>query len=216
MDLFDIVDKMHINPDTLLNQSVNIRANFETGITQSVAFILNGKITRAWTENDAPYMLFGDYANKNHGQLLEPGSYFLEARAYSGKQLSGNLIETVNVAFEVVTNTIFKEDNADTKTNSNIILNQLRDITQGAIRLHPNPATNFIHAEVIDGTAEISKILIYNISGRLVQKYYNTETILQTEGIYKIDTSHLPAGVYLLKAYTNTFSTFHYKLAVKN
>ena len=216
LDLFDIINKMQIPTDSLLKQSVNIRANFDEDVTQSVAFVLNGKITRAWTENDAPYMLFGDLSSKNRGQILEPGQYFLEASAYSGKELSGNLLQTVTVEFEVVVN---PDDNVaidESKVNSNLPLNQLQDLTKGAIKLHPNPATCFINAEITKGNAEISKILIYTVSGSLVKSYHNTETMMVTKGVYKIDTSQLPAGIYLLKAYTNTYSTFHYKLVVKD
>jgi len=214
-DLFDIVDKMHIDADTLLNQAVNIRASFNTDLAQSAGFILNGKITRAWTENEAPYMLFGDNSSKNQGQILQPGTYILEARAYGGKQLSGKLLESVAVEFQVVTSSENK-DGDDPKDGIGNVLNQFQELKKGAIKLHPNPATYFINAEIINSTAEISKILIYNISGSLVQSYSETSTILQDKGVYKIDTANLPAGIYLLKAYTSTFSTFHYKLAVKN
>ncbi|RZW15952.1 MAG: PKD domain-containing protein, partial [Desulfobulbaceae bacterium] len=90
-DLFDIVNNMLISADSIEGQKLNIRANLMTDQAQSVAFILNGEITRTWIENEAPFMLFGDHGSKNQGQLLTPGEYFLEARAYSDIQLGGNL-----------------------------------------------------------------------------------------------------------------------------
>ncbi|MCW5515553.1 DUF5060 domain-containing protein [Muriicola sp. Z0-33] len=214
-DLFKIVDNMLIEEDTLMDQSVNIRADFTMENIQSVAFILNGSITRAWTENEAPYMLFGDHSSKNQGQFLVPGLYTLEARAYSGAQLSGNLLEMVFVAFEVVTNNAANEESVDPKNTNGIPLSQLQDLRKGAIKLHPNPAIDFINAEIIGSEGEISKMLIYDIAGSLVLSYNNTNAIIQSKGVYKIDTSNLPTGVYLLKAYTSTFTTLHYKLVVK-
>lgn len=215
MDLFEIVNNMLIDDDTLISQRINIRADLAADNINSVAFILNGEITRAWTENEAPYMLFGDNSSKNQGQLLAAGNYTLEAMAYSSKYLGGNLLETAKVAFKVADSKGRDQDNGDPKANNSIALNQLQDLNKGAIILHPNPASYYVNAEIIGGAGEISKMLVYNISGSLVQHYYDTNTILEARGVYKIDTSLLPPGVYLLKAYTNTFTTFHYKLVVR-
>jgi PKD repeat protein len=211
-DLLVIRNNMEISADSIVNQKVNIRANLVTDKVQSVAFVLNGVITRAWVENEAPFMLFGDHGAENQGQLLIPGEYFLEARAYSGTGLTGSLLETIVVEFEVVGKTP-KEDRNDSKANT--LQNPLQDLSQGAVILHPNPANYFLNIEIIDSAAKISKILIYDISGSLVQRYLATETILAAKGVYKIDTSVLPAGIYLLKVFTSTFSTLHYKMVVK-
>ena len=214
-ELFELKQNMQIYTDSLPQDRVNIRADIPGEAAKSVRFILNGEITRSWTANKAPFMLFGGHSDNNMGQILPPGHYRLLAEAYSEPALGGRLLEKLKIDFRVIPRADSRTDEGDSLSNLQTEENQLQS-NKNAIRLHPNPASVFINAEIIEGSAELTKLLLYNISGSLVKTYLNPSILLQEEGVYKIDTSTLSSGIYLLKVYTNSFNTYHYKLAVKS
>ena len=192
-DLFKLEDNMVINSETVLNKQVNIRANLTSENTESVAFQLKGPIDRVWTENVAPYALFGDILGDYQGKELPLGRYTLNATAYSGNQLTGTQLSSIFVAFTIT----------DPESKKNGII------------MHPNPAVGYFHAEMINPSDKITEIFIYDIAGGLVYNYSETQQMRIGDGKYKIDTSSLTSGVYLVKVYTNSFDSFHYKLMIK-
>jgi hypothetical protein len=63
-----------------------------------------------------------------------------------------------------------------------------------AIKIYPNPATNILNIE----TSPATDISILDVSGRIVPVKINSEN-----GLYSVDISHLPQGLYLVKTIDN-------------
>ena len=79
-----------------------IRADYDQAASiGSVKLSLTGAKTVNRTENWAPYSLYGDSGSSLHGQSLPAGSYTMTAIAYSGSNLAGNLLATLQVSFTV-------------------------------------------------------------------------------------------------------------------
>ena len=79
-----------------------IRAEYHQAASiGSVKLTLTGAKTVNRTENRAPYSLYGDSGSSLHGESLPAGSYTITATAYSGSNLAGNLLTTLQVSFTV-------------------------------------------------------------------------------------------------------------------
>ncbi|MFL2625655.1 MAG: T9SS type A sorting domain-containing protein [Flavobacteriaceae bacterium] len=63
----------------------------------------------------------------------------------------------------------------------------LQEINYALVKIHPNPATNFL---TISGVNNIDSVKVYSVLGRLEKEVFNT---------HQIDISHLASGVYMVK-----------------
>lgn len=93
-----------IRLSSLPSQNLSIRAFTSPATVGSVRFVLTGPNTYRQTENVVPYVIGGD-TNGNIQPMspaLAPGSYTLQATAYTGSQLSGTAGPTVTIPFTVV------------------------------------------------------------------------------------------------------------------
>lgn len=70
---------------------------------ESVKFELSGPVNKVKTENVAPYALFGNNGNNFLGVDVQPGSYTLRIRAYSGNNRTGTLITDETITFTLTT-----------------------------------------------------------------------------------------------------------------
>lgn len=83
-----------------------------------------------------------------------------------------------------------KIDNVSVTTTDDV-----SDIEVSAsMRLYPNPATEILYI------SEPAQVEIYNLRGELVERY---------ENVYKIDVSHLPAGLYTVRTLTDGKFSIH-------
>ena len=67
----------------------------------SVRLELSGAKTVSRTENYAPWSLYGDTDGEQDGEGLPAGDYVLRATAYAERNLGGDVLETLEVAFTV-------------------------------------------------------------------------------------------------------------------
>ena len=86
-DLFKMKEGGVIDIETFGNRKLNIRVDlidfeFPVGIELSYDFVLTGPINRTWTENFAPYALFGDIKGDYNGKKLPAGDYHLMANDF--------------------------------------------------------------------------------------------------------------------------------------
>lgn len=77
------------------------------------------------------------------------------------------------------------------------------EVTKSKIQIFPNPVSDVIRISGID-TGQTTQI--YNLDGQLIR----AESFDQ-----KIDVSHLPAGVYVLKITTKNFESHEFKFVKK-
>ncbi len=81
--------------------NININAISPYGNTASVYFVVQGPTSRTFTENFAPYALFGNIGEDYNTGLLANGSYTLTATAYSGSNRSGTNLGSTTINFTV-------------------------------------------------------------------------------------------------------------------
>jgi Leucine-rich repeat (LRR) protein len=84
------------------------------------------------------------------------------------------------------TNWIYIDEIASFSTDCSTLA--IEDISMQNINIYPNPTTNLIK---IKSNAIINKIELYDLMGK---------EVLSTKQTNQIDVSHLPSGIYLLKA----------------
>ena len=106
VDLFPINDGDVISLSTLPSVKLSIRANTSPEIVGSVHFELTGPQARAYTDNIAPYSLFGDDGNGNYyfGFWAPPalGTYTLKATPYSLSSAKGTVGIPTTISFTIV------------------------------------------------------------------------------------------------------------------
>jgi hypothetical protein len=85
--------------------NINVRAVPRFTNTASVYFVVQGPTSRTFTENVAPYALFGDINGNYNAGSLANGSYSLTATAYSGRERTGTNLGSTTVTFTVGTTT---------------------------------------------------------------------------------------------------------------
>jgi hypothetical protein len=215
-DLIDMADKMVISLAEIPNKNVNIRANFESAEVESVSISISGPVSRNRIENEPPYMLFGDIDGDYFGQTLVPGSYSLHASAFSNNHLEGTMVSSSALQFTILTPGGNVEDVISVQASNDILVGEDPGFDWHSIKFHPNPADGHVNIQVVDRSTTISKILIYEMDGSLIRGYSKAHDLLLRNGLYKVDISALPTGVYVVKVVTDTFNAFHYRLLVRN
>jgi hypothetical protein len=82
------------------SNKVNIRANTQAG---SVKFVLTGTKNITFTDDAAPFALFGDDGKGNYyyGSYIPEGSYTLTATPYSGTKGTGTAGAPMQVSFKI-------------------------------------------------------------------------------------------------------------------
>ena len=102
-DLMVLADGSTVTLGTLLAPSYGIRAEMGPGAAPgSVRLALSGAKTVTYTDDAAPYSLYGDGAGRVNGEALPPGSYTLTATAYADSGGRGEERGSLEVAFTVM------------------------------------------------------------------------------------------------------------------
>ncbi|MCP2045440.1 InlB B-repeat-containing protein, partial [Pontibacter sp. HSC-36F09] len=107
-DFFQLTDGASIVLSQLSSTKLNIRANTSPSQVGSVKIELTGTQFRTYTDNAAPYALFGDDGRGNYyyGNWNPPatGTYTLRATPYSGSNGTGTAGTPLTITFTVVNN----------------------------------------------------------------------------------------------------------------
>uniref|UniRef100_UPI002595DFB8 T9SS type A sorting domain-containing protein n=1 Tax=uncultured Zobellia sp. TaxID=255433 RepID=UPI002595DFB8 len=163
----------------------------------SVRMELSGTATRNSTENYAPYSLFGDRPGNDYiGAAFEPGTYAITATAYSGYGLSGNLVETGTISFELIQNSSI---NLSAKS-SNIM------------QLSPNPATKRFTIAGFENEIELSNIKVFDSTGKLL-KTYNTKQFINNKN-FSLNFDNFFPGIYFINAVDSNGNIFQKQLVI--
>ena len=102
-DLMVLADGSTVTLGTLLAPSYGIRAEMGPGAAPgSVRLALSGAKTVSYTDDAAPYSLYGDGGDRVNGEALPPGSYTLTATAYADSGGRGEERGSLEVAFTVM------------------------------------------------------------------------------------------------------------------
>lgn len=81
--------------------NINVRADVGISGVQSVYFQLSGATSRSWTENVAPYALFGDLNGNFANGTFNGGTHNLTVEAFSGDNRTGTKLGTLVISFSV-------------------------------------------------------------------------------------------------------------------
>ena len=99
-DLMALADGATVRLGELLASSYGIRANLGPGAAPgSVRLELAGAKTVAYTDDAAPYSLYGDGGGRINGASLPAGSYTLTATSYANSGAQGDELGTLSVSF---------------------------------------------------------------------------------------------------------------------
>ena len=108
-DLLALADGAAIVLSDYYTSTFALRADPVSGVSiGSMELELSGPLAHTQTENHLPYSLFGDQAfawtpsEDLNGRSLPAGSYTLAATAYSGRDLGGHALDTLEVGFTVL------------------------------------------------------------------------------------------------------------------
>ncbi|WBL41251.1 PKD domain-containing protein [Algoriphagus halophytocola] len=84
---------------------------------------------------------------------------------------------------------------------------------QTSIRMYPNPASSVVNLQPLDSNIKIGEIAIFDIRGRLIQKY--EPSMVQDGNKYSVRVDGLAAGVYLVTTTTESGATQMHRLIVE-
>ena len=84
-----------------------------------------------------------------------------------------------------------------------------KDLIETPVLIYPNPAKDSWHISIIDNTASIERVEMFNYQGIKVQTY-NNETILSNN----LNTQNLASGVYFVNIITSR-GNFTQKLIIQ-
>ncbi len=215
-DLFVLSNGMEIDFESIKNTPLNIRADFHGLNVGSVGFVLSGQLSRNLTENVAPYALFGDNAGDYRGRKFPKGIYNLSVTAYSGSNRNGSQLATIGVQFTITDLGANKQQAISVKASSDVLKETKSQYAGSKMRIYPVPASNTLNAAVADPTIAMAMMHIYTLNGTLAKSYMKPAHLLSGAGRYEIDIADLPGGVYILKAYMDSYYAFQYRFIVSD
>ncbi|MGI9545662.1 MAG: T9SS type A sorting domain-containing protein, partial [Flavobacteriaceae bacterium] len=189
-DLFELEDG-DVLPGAV---AINIRAITDPAVVGSVKFNLSGEQSRNWTENFAPYALFGDMSGNFSENDLAPGNYTLTATPYSAAGGNGMAGQALTVNFEV------------TESSNNF------KQTVNPVSVSPNPADRTAQLDFLEPTW-ITDIYLFDVSGKLVK------TIKADSGgdvdSYLMRVQDLPEATYFVKIKRNRGLDLQQRVVIK-
>ncbi|MEO9893797.1 HYR domain-containing protein [Aurantibacter sp.] len=186
---FELIDGMEITLSQIESLFLDIRAN-TTDDVESVRLELSGEQRTARTESLEPYALFqdlpiGDYKGNN----FEFGEYTVTATPYSGNNLSGEMGTPLAISFSIV-----------------------EDIVAASLKINPNNVATLATAS-FSTPIEIEQILIFDMSGRLIESY-NPDYIKSGDD-YILDVNYYQQGTYIVKAVDKRGVPYQKQMVVK-
>jgi hypothetical protein len=173
---------------TVINKAVlgpfSIRANVCSTSVGSVKFILNGSTIK--TETASPYAINGDTPTGSYNAWnVNPGTYTLEAKPYTGGGGSGAAGISEIVSFTVV-NTSSKMDGSETNTEPPFEFN-----------IYPNPNKGSFSIEAYNEAQADLQLNIYNALGQKV--FTKIENALSGNYNTRVALNHKSPGIFYVE-----------------
>ncbi|MHC2993575.1 hypothetical protein OB13_19065, partial [Pontibacter sp. HJ8] len=104
-DVMTVTNGATLSFSALGTKKFNFRSNVDPSGVGSLKFDLKGAKNHTYTDNAAPFALYGDDGNGNYyfgNQIMPTGSYTLTVTPYSGSNGSGTAGTPVTVSFSIV------------------------------------------------------------------------------------------------------------------
>lgn len=193
-DLMPLIDGMEINIDDLPTTNLDIRVNTSNDV-ESVRMTLSGALSRGWTENTAPFALFGNIGTDYLGTEFVAGSYSVSTTPYSLNSLRGIAGAPLTITFQL---------NA---SEPSFFLKQVKEMI-----ISPNPASD-VATIVFAKPMQVSNIFVYDVMGRLVKTYKGGSV----EEVYsrQLEVQDLPSGIYFVKTKDVNGGELQQQMAIK-
>jgi large repetitive protein len=188
-------DVMTITNGSTINifglSGVNIRANTSPATVGSVVMSLTGATSVNRTEGAAPYALWGDINSNYSNGSMNLGSHTLTSTPYTQTGGNGTAGTPLTVNFTVVNNSSSRVGAESAPTP---------EVTDGReLFIYPNPFKDAIFVKV-DAVANTTiSLQMVDPTGRTVGNHQIV--IRHPEEVNEISTEHLPAGIYLIRAF---------------
>ncbi|UJH67036.1 PKD domain-containing protein [Allomuricauda sp. SCSIO 65647] len=203
-NLFEITDGMLIQESTIQGLGLNIRANTNPSVVGSVSLSLTGPVSNSRTENGAPYALFGDSGGDYLPVTLPAGNYTLSATPYPNPSLGGTPGQALTVQFTIVAGGSARlPDPGDLGEDEGF-----------EVLLSPNPTSNEVQV-VSNPMAQIEKVYIFDISGRLVRSV-DIDSQNSIDGQFRFDVLGIEDGIYIVQMWSaKTQKVSEHKLVIR-
>ncbi|WPR77524.1 PKD domain-containing protein [Algoriphagus sp. NG3] len=183
----------------ILNQSPTILASpMEGDGPLKVDFM--GDLTGVDQGNLSYSYDFGDGSvstDKNASHVfMAPGTHEVKVTVSDGKEL---------VTEETISIQVNRSNELGFNTDSGF--------GQTSIKMYPNPASSVVNLQPTDSSIQIGEIAIFDIRGRLIQRY--EPNLLQNGNKLSIRIDNLAAGIYLVTTTTESGVTQMHRLIVE-
>ena len=174
----------------------------------SIVMQLSGEVAHSQTESVAPYSLYGDRNNREHGRALGEGTYTISATAYAEPQGQGDVIGTRALTF-----TVAVEAAPSTPVLTGFVLLDTSDqstvaaLSDGAeIDLGGRSGGSFAIRADVASDATVGSVALSLSGAKTVSRTENLAPYSlygdhhDGNGGRDLDGSSLPAGTYTLSA----------------
>jgi ELWxxDGT repeat protein len=178
----------------LPTQNLNIRAEASPAAVGSVVFKLNRK---EFTENNAPFALFGNTGNDYKAGALPVGNHTLVATPYTNGYGKGMKGQELSVAFQVVSGVSGAFSLGE--RGEGALLNRAQE---AYVSVSPNPVRDQATVEFsvpVTGRVDLD---IYDLTGKLIHRLYAGQAEAGAPQAFKFEGKGLPRGVYVARLLT--------------
>ncbi len=179
-----------VNPMEDNIENVNFEVIYRVGEPTSVTFVLEGPMEHTFTDNTAPFTLFGDTDGDYNGMSLPYGNYIMHTIAEFDNEREWRPITQRSIHFTVSEESYYSKTPSFPKP-----------------LMYPNPSKDQITIDMVEGTPR-NDIRIVDIYGKQVKK------VAAQTGSNQIDVSTLSPGIYFILTETD-LGTSRQKLIVQ-
>ncbi|WP_159439873.1 InlB B-repeat-containing protein [Pontibacter lucknowensis] len=198
-DHFQLEDGATVNVSSLSSTKLNVRANTSPGAVGSVKLELSGTQSRTYTDNAAPYALFGDDGRGNYyfGNWNPPanGTYTLRATPYSQANGGGTAGIPLTITFHIV---------SESFAGSNSARLEQAELQTEEFKVYPNPFTNKATLDFSIQEAGDYTVTLYDVKGMVVTKLHEGNASSSKLNKLEVDGANLPKGLYFIKLQTQS------------
>lgn len=211
---------------------------FETDLQGHPSFDIISQNTHVFTNEQNGELISVPFSSSGQGVPLEPGESYMVILNFDGSQAGSALVPNEElflgyngdprIAFTgqgFISDMVMSKDqgqwfsgfSGDPAPVIRMEVEFMSDtddtpLPVGSFEIYPNPASDYINVELNLEEPSDATIVMAALDGRIIEvKELNNVSKRSLD----INVAHLPAGTYLLKAYTDTGSTTH-KVVVAN
>lgn len=207
---------------------------FETDLQGHPSFDIISQNTHVFTDEQNGQLITIPFSSSGQGVPLEPGESYMVILNFDGSQAGSALAPNEElflgyngdprVSFDIdnvgfVSDMVMSKDqgqwfsgfSGDPAPVIRMEVELMSDtddtpLPAGSFVVYPNPASDYINVELNLDQPSNATIVMAALDGRIIEvKELNNVSKRNLD----INVAHLPAGTYLLKAYTDTGSTTH-------